>query len=75
MTQELKLEKRLKIKVEPGIFEWMKWEAGKATLTFLTLEELKEADFNVDLDYRYGSCKSRPPRLLWSLLKKIYLPR
>lgn len=69
------MEKKLKIKVEPGIFEWMKWEAGKATLTFLTLEELKEADFNVDLDYRYGSCKSRPLRLLWSLLKKIYLPR
>ncbi|XP_031204013.1 ubiquitin-associated and SH3 domain-containing protein A isoform X2 [Mastomys coucha] len=49
---ELKLEKKLKIRVEPGIFEWMKWEASKATLTFLTLEELKEANFNVDLDYR-----------------------
>ncbi|XP_052019426.1 ubiquitin-associated and SH3 domain-containing protein A isoform X1 [Apodemus sylvaticus] len=52
ILEELKLEKKLKIRVEPGIFEWMKWEASKATLTFLTLEELREANFNVDLDYR-----------------------
>lgn len=51
-TPELKLEKRLKIRVEPGVFEWMKWEASKATPTFLSLEELTEAHFNVDPDYR-----------------------
>ncbi|XP_021500847.1 ubiquitin-associated and SH3 domain-containing protein A isoform X2 [Meriones unguiculatus] len=53
ILEELKLEKKLKIRVEPGIFEWMKWEASKTTLTFLTLEELKEANFNVDLNYRF----------------------
>uniref|UniRef100_A0A452FP00 Ubiquitin associated and SH3 domain containing A n=1 Tax=Capra hircus TaxID=9925 RepID=A0A452FP00_CAPHI len=46
---EFKLEKKVKIRVEPGIFEWTKWEAGKTTPTFMTLEEMKEADFNVML--------------------------
>uniref|UniRef100_F1MYY9 Ubiquitin associated and SH3 domain containing A n=2 Tax=Bos TaxID=9903 RepID=F1MYY9_BOVIN len=49
---EFKLEKKVKIRVEPGIFEWTKWEAGKTTPTLMTLEEMKEADFNVSLDYR-----------------------
>lgn len=49
---ELKLERKLKIRVEPGIFEWMKWEASKSAPTFMTREELKEASFNVDPDYR-----------------------
>ncbi|XP_070322913.1 ubiquitin-associated and SH3 domain-containing protein A isoform X2 [Odocoileus virginianus] len=49
---EFKLEKKVKIRVEPGIFEWTKWEAGKTTPTLMTLEEMKEADFNISLDYR-----------------------
>nr|XP_045006937.1 ubiquitin-associated and SH3 domain-containing protein A isoform X2 [Jaculus jaculus] len=53
ILEELKLERKLKIKVEPGIFEWTKWEASKSTPTFMTLEELKEANFNVDPDYRF----------------------
>ncbi|XP_064332303.1 ubiquitin-associated and SH3 domain-containing protein A isoform X1 [Camelus dromedarius] len=52
ILEELKLEKKIKIRVEPGIFEWTKWEAGKNTLTLMTLEELKEANFNVSMDYR-----------------------
>lgn len=44
----------MKIKVEPGIYEWTKWEAGKTTPTLMTLDELKEADFNVSTDYRYA---------------------
>ncbi|XP_002922487.1 ubiquitin-associated and SH3 domain-containing protein A isoform X1 [Ailuropoda melanoleuca] len=52
ILEELKLERRIKIRVEPGIFEWTKWESGKATPTLMTLDELKEANFNVSLDYR-----------------------
>lgn len=52
ILEELKLEKTMKIRVEPGIFEWTKWEAGKASPTFMTLAELREAGFNVDSDYR-----------------------
>uniref|UniRef100_A0A8C0P2C9 Ubiquitin associated and SH3 domain containing A n=1 Tax=Canis lupus familiaris TaxID=9615 RepID=A0A8C0P2C9_CANLF len=52
ILEELKLEKKIKIRVEPGIFEWTKWESGKTTPTLMTLDELKEADFNVSTDYR-----------------------
>ncbi|XP_024614009.1 ubiquitin-associated and SH3 domain-containing protein A [Neophocaena asiaeorientalis asiaeorientalis] len=52
ILEELKLEKKIKIRVEPGIFEWTKWEAGKTTPTLMTLEELKGANFNVSMDYR-----------------------
>nr|XP_019601219.1 PREDICTED: ubiquitin-associated and SH3 domain-containing protein A isoform X1 [Rhinolophus sinicus] len=52
ILEELKLEKKMKIKVEPGIYEWTKWEAGKTTPTLMTLDELKEANFNVSTDYR-----------------------
>ncbi|XP_045396676.1 ubiquitin-associated and SH3 domain-containing protein A isoform X1 [Lemur catta] len=52
ILEELKLEKKMKIRVEPGIFEWTKWEAGKATPALMSPEELKEADFPVDADYR-----------------------
>ncbi|KAL4681814.1 hypothetical protein H8959_007291 [Pygathrix nigripes] len=52
ILEELKLEKKIKIRVEPGIFEWTKWEAGKTTPTLMSLEELKEANFNIDTGYR-----------------------
>ncbi|XP_021534838.1 ubiquitin-associated and SH3 domain-containing protein A isoform X1 [Neomonachus schauinslandi] len=52
ILEELKLEKRIKIRVEPGIFEWTKWESGKTTPTLMTLDELKEANFNISMDYR-----------------------
>lgn len=59
MNAELKLERKLKIRVEPGIFEWTKWETGKTTPTFMTLEELKEANFNVSTEYRYAVLPQR----------------
>lgn len=52
MNPELKLEKTLKIRIEPGIFEWTKWEAGRTGPNFMTQAELREAGFSVDLDYR-----------------------
>ncbi|XP_075856100.1 ubiquitin-associated and SH3 domain-containing protein A isoform X2 [Microcebus murinus] len=52
LLEELKLEKKIKIRVEPGIFEWTKWEAGKTTPALMSPEELKEANFPVDTDYR-----------------------
>lgn len=52
LTAELKLERKMKIRVEPGIYEWTKWEGGKTTPTLMTLDELKEANFNVSTDYR-----------------------
>ncbi|XP_066222013.1 ubiquitin-associated and SH3 domain-containing protein A isoform X2 [Saccopteryx leptura] len=52
ILEELRLERKMKVRVEPGLFEWTKWEAGKTTPTLMTLEELKEANFNVSTEYR-----------------------
>ncbi|KAM6162547.1 ubiquitin-associated and SH3 domain-containing protein A isoform 2-T2 [Erethizon dorsatum] len=52
ILEELKLEKTMKIRIEAGIFEWTKWETGRASPSFMTQAELREAGFNVDTDYR-----------------------
>lgn len=70
LNPELKLERKLKIRVEPGIFEWMKWEASKTTPAFMTLEELKEANFNVDPEYRYAFSSSLLPGSFLVLVKE-----
>lgn len=62
LSAELKLEKKMKIRVEPGIFEWTKWEAGKTAPTLMTLEELKEASINVSTEYRYAVRPCPAPR-------------
>lgn len=76
LNPELKLEKRIKIRVEPGIFEWTKWEAGKAAPTLMSLEELREANFNVSMDYRYAASRrlllgvsSRSGKIISTLVK------
>ncbi|XP_004842497.1 ubiquitin-associated and SH3 domain-containing protein A isoform X2 [Heterocephalus glaber] len=52
ILEELKLEKTMKIRIEPGTFEWTQWEASEASPSFMTLAELREAGFNVDPGYR-----------------------
>lgn len=54
LNAELKLEKKVKIRVEPGIFEWTRWEASKSIPNLLTPEELNEADFHVSTNYRHA---------------------
>ncbi|XP_017036322.1 ecdysteroid-phosphate phosphatase isoform X4 [Drosophila kikkawai] len=46
----LKLTGKHKIKVEPGLFEWMAWYPSGVP-DWLTKNELVEAKYNVDLDY------------------------
>uniref|UniRef100_A0A8C8SHP5 Ubiquitin-associated and SH3 domain-containing protein A n=1 Tax=Pelusios castaneus TaxID=367368 RepID=A0A8C8SHP5_9SAUR len=52
VLEGLKLEQKIKIKVEPGLFEWTKWEASKIIPSFMSLTELAEATYNVDTSYR-----------------------
>ncbi|NP_001308486.2 ubiquitin-associated and SH3 domain-containing protein A [Gallus gallus] len=52
VLQGLKLDQKVKIRVEPGLFEWTKWEASKAIPNFMTLTELTEASYNIDTSYR-----------------------
>ncbi|NXM03555.1 UBS3A protein, partial [Tyrannus savana] len=52
VLQGLKLNQKVKIRVELGLFEWTKWEASKAIPNFMTVAELAEAAYNVDTSYR-----------------------
>ncbi|NXM32228.1 UBS3A protein, partial [Oxyruncus cristatus] len=52
VLQGLKLIQKVKIRVEPGLFEWTKWEASKVIPNFMTVAELAEASYNVDTSYR-----------------------
>uniref|UniRef100_A0A8C3KUI2 Ubiquitin-associated and SH3 domain-containing protein A n=1 Tax=Chrysolophus pictus TaxID=9089 RepID=A0A8C3KUI2_CHRPC len=52
VLQGLKLDQKVKIRVEPGLFEWTKWEASRVIPNFMTLTELTEASYNVDTSYR-----------------------
>ncbi|NWS81134.1 UBS3A protein, partial [Toxostoma redivivum] len=52
VLQGLKLNPKVRIRVEPGLFEWTKWEASKAIPSFMTVAELVEASYNIDTSYR-----------------------
>ncbi|NXQ36318.1 UBS3A protein, partial [Alaudala cheleensis] len=52
VLQGLKLNQKVRIKVEPGLFEWTKWEASRAIPNFMTVAELVEASYHIDTSYR-----------------------
>ncbi|NXA11367.1 UBS3A protein, partial [Sapayoa aenigma] len=52
VLQGLKLNQKIKIRVEPGLFEWTKWEASKVIPNFMTVAELAEASYSIDTSYR-----------------------
>nr|XP_021396006.1 ubiquitin-associated and SH3 domain-containing protein A isoform X1 [Lonchura striata domestica] len=52
ILQGLKLNQKIRIRVEPGLFEWTKWEASRAIPNFMTVAELVEASYDIDTSYR-----------------------
>ncbi|NXR53114.1 UBS3A protein, partial [Hippolais icterina] len=52
ILQGLKLNQKVRIRVEPGLFDWTKWEASRAIPNFMTVAELVEASYNIDTSYR-----------------------
>ncbi|XP_051870461.1 ubiquitin-associated and SH3 domain-containing protein A-like [Pristis pectinata] len=52
LLQGLKPSPQLGICVEPGLFEWTKWEAAKSIPNFMSVAELKAAGYSVDGSYR-----------------------
>uniref|UniRef100_A0A8C4UNU4 Ubiquitin associated and SH3 domain containing A n=1 Tax=Falco tinnunculus TaxID=100819 RepID=A0A8C4UNU4_FALTI len=52
VLQGLKLDQKIKIRVEPGLFEWTKWETSKVIPNFMTVTELAEASYRIDTNYR-----------------------
>ncbi|NXR97213.1 UBS3A protein, partial [Oxylabes madagascariensis] len=52
VLQGLKLNQKVRIRVEPGLYDWTKWEASRAIPNFMTMAELVEASYNIDTSYR-----------------------
>ncbi|XP_050834744.1 ubiquitin-associated and SH3 domain-containing protein A isoform X2 [Serinus canaria] len=52
VLQGLKLNQKVRIRVEPGLFEWTNWEASRAIPKFMTVAELVEASYDIDTSYR-----------------------
>ncbi|XP_043936974.1 ubiquitin-associated and SH3 domain-containing protein B [Protopterus annectens] len=48
----LQQENKLKMRIEPGLFEWTKWVSGNVLPAWLPVTELAAANFVVDTTYR-----------------------
>lgn len=49
----LQQEGKMKIRVEPGLFEWTKWVSGTCLPVWIPPAELATANLSVDTTYRY----------------------
>lgn len=52
MLQGLQADESVKVRVEPGLFEYKGWHMAKGLAPFMTPQELVRAGYNVDLDYK-----------------------
>ena len=48
----LQLEQKAKVCIEPGLFEWTKWETSTAIPPFMTRRELSDISYSVDTTYK-----------------------
>ncbi|XP_078088204.1 ubiquitin-associated and SH3 domain-containing protein A-like [Mustelus asterias] len=51
VLKALQLGQKVTIRVEPGLFEWTKWEGERAIPNFMSAAELKAAEYSVDINY------------------------
>ncbi|XP_013928260.1 PREDICTED: ubiquitin-associated and SH3 domain-containing protein A isoform X2 [Thamnophis sirtalis] len=52
LIEGLRIEQKAKIRIEPGLFEWTKWEASTTAPSFTTEEELNELGYSIDTTYK-----------------------
>ncbi|XP_069059682.1 ubiquitin-associated and SH3 domain-containing protein A [Pleurodeles waltl] len=52
ILQSLKVHMKVPIRLEPGLFEWAKWESSRGVPPFMSLSELSDAGYHMDADYR-----------------------
>ncbi|XP_067849499.1 ubiquitin-associated and SH3 domain-containing protein A-like isoform X2 [Heptranchias perlo] len=51
ILEVLQLDQKVNVRVEPGLFEWTKWEGEKVIPNFMSVTELKAAKYRVDINY------------------------
>lgn len=52
----------MKIRVEPGLFEWTKWVSGSSLPAWIPPTDLAAAHFSVDASYRWRKGTSHPQK-------------
>ncbi|KAJ6667643.1 hypothetical protein lerEdw1_016764 [Lerista edwardsae] len=52
VLEGLHLEQETKIRIEPGLFEWTKWESFTVVPSFMTQKELTEINYSIDTTYK-----------------------
>ncbi|CAM9765572.1 unnamed protein product [Lampetra fluviatilis] len=52
LLKGLQIEGRLRIKIEPGLFEWTKWTPGNCLPSWMSNQELTAAGIHIDTTYR-----------------------
>lgn len=48
----LQQENQIKLRVEPGLFEWTKWVSGNTLPAWMTAEEHAAANLGTDITYK-----------------------
>ncbi|XP_034279832.1 ubiquitin-associated and SH3 domain-containing protein A [Pantherophis guttatus] len=52
LLEGLRIEQKAKIRIEPGLFEWTKWEASTTAPSFTSEEELNKLGYSIDTTYK-----------------------
>uniref|UniRef100_S4R5Z9 Ubiquitin associated and SH3 domain containing Ba n=1 Tax=Petromyzon marinus TaxID=7757 RepID=S4R5Z9_PETMA len=52
LLKGLQIEGRLRIKIEPGLFEWTKWTPGNCLPSWMSNQEFTAAGIHIDTTYR-----------------------
>ncbi|XP_022114846.2 ubiquitin-associated and SH3 domain-containing protein B isoform X1 [Pieris rapae] len=69
--QGLQADPSVKVRVEPGLFEYKMWYLTKGMPTFMTPQELHDAGLNVDVDYKpYIDLDPNTPETLDDFFKR-----
>lgn len=62
----LQQDGKLKVRVEPGLFEWTKWVSGNSLPAWIPPTDLAAAHFSVDTTYRWQATQGKVQQQLSS---------
>ncbi|XP_039224849.1 ubiquitin-associated and SH3 domain-containing protein A isoform X1 [Crotalus tigris] len=52
ILEGLQIEQKAKIRIEPGLFDWTKWQTSTTAPSFMTEKELSELGYSIDPTYK-----------------------